>query len=450
MSSPNTRSKGSSSSRSHANSTLLPRRIWMKMFSIFLRTHSFWVLIGSAMFMRKWHFYSKNFTNNTFDFCLGPMTPTLLGMAQIFGFRRHGRPVVVVGDYHRRKNQEKLAKPFTISPAIINHNCTSNYLKKFSTEKDGDQQHMLFLLYWLNRFNPLNLSAPGAFWMIQIWMQVYFPELRFSEVVLPEDQVLALPLMSAEVPKRWIEEYLMFFRHCTKRLFEKELEEEEARIEFRKKFLSVTLPRDLPFGGGKPPKYRLGAEVYHPNFYARQLGCPQLIPLKCSVNKINNSVDALYPSWEPNSCSSAEFDAWWKARFADLPASSFAPKVLFDGWDSWTVYAGAEAKQFMVQMMKDINAQVIEDPSMTKNLRGQAVQAGEVFGKRNKRKEATPTQDSATQSENSAESPPSPSRSKRLRKRAVVEYVVTEEPATAPTTTSGTDKELREAFEAVE
>ncbi|KAI5335838.1 hypothetical protein L3X38_025972 [Prunus dulcis] len=239
-----------------------------------------------------------------------------------------------------RKNQEKVAIPFTVSPATINQNCSfSNYLKRFSTEKDKDQQHMLFLLYWLNRFvfpnrssavlleyrhlaealhnhtdvglgptvlahlfknlytatleNPLNLSAPGAFWMIQIWLQVYFPELRFPDIVLPEDQVLALPLMSAEVPKCSLEEYLMFFRHCTKRsaaqwqvvirrtypwfqtgfrLFEKEPEDEAARTDFRKKFLSITLPRDLPHGGGKPPNYHLGAEVYHPNFCARQLG----------------------------------------------------------------------------------------------------------------------------------------------------------------------------------
>ncbi|CAL8175066.1 unnamed protein product [Prunus armeniaca] len=65
--------------------------------------------------------------------------------------------------------------------------------------------------------NPLNLSALGTFWMIQIWMQVYFPELRFPDIVLPKDQVLALPLMSAEVPKFSIKEYLMFFRHSTKR-----------------------------------------------------------------------------------------------------------------------------------------------------------------------------------------------------------------------------------------
>ncbi|CAL9016740.1 unnamed protein product, partial [Prunus brigantina] len=81
-----------------------------------------------------------NSQSNTFDFRVGPMAPTLLDMAQIFGFRPHGRPVDAVGDYHRRKNQEKLAKPFTISPASINQNCSfSNYLKKFSAEKDKDQ-----------------------------------------------------------------------------------------------------------------------------------------------------------------------------------------------------------------------------------------------------------------------------------------------------------------------
>ncbi|CAL2240295.1 unnamed protein product [Prunus armeniaca] len=141
---------------------------------------------------------------------------------------------------------------------------------------------MMFLLYWLNRFtlpnrclavlleyrhlaealhnhtdvglgptilahlfknlhtatleNPLNLSAP---------------ELRFPDIVLLEDQVLAQLLMSAEVPMRYIEEYLMFFGHCPKRsaaqwqvvirrtypwfqlgyrLFEKESEEEAAEL----------------------------------------------------------------------------------------------------------------------------------------------------------------------------------------------------------------------------
>ncbi|CAL2247418.1 unnamed protein product [Prunus armeniaca] len=83
------------------------------------------------------------------------MAPTLLDMDQIFGFRPHGCPVDAVGDYHRKKNQEKLAKPFIISPATINQNCSfSNYLRKFSAEKDKDQQYVLFLLYWLNSSSP--------------------------------------------------------------------------------------------------------------------------------------------------------------------------------------------------------------------------------------------------------------------------------------------------------
>ncbi|CAL2240393.1 unnamed protein product [Prunus armeniaca] len=288
---------------------------------------------------------------------------------------------------------------------------------------------MLFLLYWLNSptvlahlyknlhsatlESPLNISAPGAFWMIQIWLHVYFPELRFPDIVLPEDQVMVAPLMSIEVPKRSIEEYLMFFRHCTKRFVAQWQWRETSQLS----------------SGGKSD---------HPNFYARQLGCPQLIPLKSyrscncatswkdlddldvhkecrfSVNKINNSVDALYPSWEPNSYSSSEFDAWWKALFAGLPDASTAMKTLFETWDAGTILVEPEAKKFIVQMVKGINAQVIEDPSMTSNLGSQSV----VFFK--------------LVSLLDSESSPSPSKVKKLGKKAVNELDEKEEHAAVP------------------
>ncbi|CAL8164894.1 unnamed protein product [Prunus armeniaca] len=473
-------------------------------------------------------------------------------MAQIFGFKPHGRPVDAIGDYHRKKNQQKLAKPFNISPALINQNCSfSNYLRKFSVEKDKDHQHMLFLMYWLNRFilpnrssavlleyrhlaetlhnhtdvglgptvlahlfknlhtatleYPLNLSAPGAFWMIQIWLQVYFPELRFPDIVLPEDQVLAQPLLLAEVPKRSIDEYLMIFRHCTKRsaaqwqvvirrtypwfqpgyrLFEKEPEEESARTDFRKKFLSVTLPRDLPHGGGKPPNYHLGAELIPLKSYRscnRGSSWSDADDLevhkdaRCAVNKINNSADALYPSWELNSCSSAEFDAWWKARFRDMPASSTALQVLFKSWDNWTVHTDEETHKFMVQTIKDINMQVIEDPSLTKNIGSQPAQSGEVFVNSviaagdlelpsgdGEEEEEEEEEDQVEQIPVEATSPahflfivagspfPPLTKSKRLRRKIVEEYVAPEGTKAVPTTTSGTDDDLREAFEVVE
>ncbi|BBH05389.1 autoinhibited Ca2+-ATPase 11 [Prunus dulcis] len=413
-----------------------------------------------------------NSASNTFDFRVGPMAPTLLDMAQIFGFRPHGRPVDAVGDYHRRKNQEKVTTPFTISPATINQNCSfSNYLKRFGTEKDKDQQHMLFLLYWLNRFVFPNRSSAVLLEYRHLaealhnHTDVYFPELRFPDVVLPENQVLALPLISAEVPKRSLEEYLMLFRHCTKRsaaqwqvvirrtypwfqagfrLFEKEPEDEAARTDFRKKFLSITLPRDLPHGGGKPPNYHLGAEVYHPNFCARQLGCPQLIPLKSyrSCNRASSwrdaddlevhkdaRTDALYPSWEPNSCSSADFDAWWQARFQNLPASVTALKTLFDGWENWHLFAEGEAKAHMIQTIKEINAQIIEDPSLTKNVGGQSVQAGEVIG-RTTPAEAVPSGRRKRKGPGiPAGSPsPPPTKLKKLKKKGEVEYFAAEEP----------------------
>ncbi|CAL2247355.1 unnamed protein product [Prunus armeniaca] len=95
-----------------------------------------------------------------------------------------------------------------------------------------------------------------------------------------------------------------------------------------------------------------------------------------------------------------------------------------------------------------------------KDIRGKAIKAGEVFkqptveatssARRNQRNEVALAQDSVVQSKTSIESPPPPpTRSKRLRKRTVVEYLATEEPTAAPTITSGTDEELREAFEAI-
>ncbi|CAL9012633.1 unnamed protein product, partial [Prunus brigantina] len=80
--------------------------------------------------------------------------------------------------------------------------------------------------------------------------------------------------------------------------------------------------------GGKPPNYHLGAKctilisckaAWLPPPYSAQIirSCNRGSSwrdidelevhknARCAVNKINNSADALYPSWEPNSCDSA-------------------------------------------------------------------------------------------------------------------------------------------------
>ncbi|CAL9019676.1 unnamed protein product [Prunus brigantina] len=121
-----------------------------------------------------------------------------------------------------------------------------------------------------------------------------------------------------------------------------------------------------------------------------------------------------------------------KTRDVSRPAASdLALKVLFNGRDSW--------------------APVIWScPPWRKRMKLRRNQPPLKVLRRRKRKETAPPQDSMVQLEPTAESPPPPTRSKRLRKRTVVEYVATEDTSAVPTATSGTDDELREAFEEVE
>ncbi|CAL9006453.1 unnamed protein product [Prunus brigantina] len=209
----------------------------------------------------------------------------------------------------------------------------------------------------------------------------------------------------------------------------------------------------------------MGTEVYHLNFCARQLGCPQLIPLK-SCKSCNRAT-----SWRDTD----DLEISWYA------ASITALMVLFDGWGSWTVYAEMDAKNLMVQTIKDINTQVIEGNfQFCLNIGGQSVQIREVIvtsiiaagdlelpsedeedeilaeqpaieatpSARRKRKETAllKTVLPSLKPLVIESPPPPPTKAKRLRKRTEVEYMATEETAAAPTTNFGTDEELREAF----
>ncbi|CAL2256866.1 unnamed protein product [Prunus armeniaca] len=131
-------------------------------------------------------------------------------------------------------------------------------------------------------------------------------------MVLLEDQVMAVPLMSAKVPKRSIEEYLIFFGIVPRGLLL------SGKWYLEEHTLGSSLDTDSSRRSQKKKK---------------QKDCTY------SVNKISNSVDTLYPSVEPNSCSSGESDAWWKAWFASLPNASTTVKTLFETWDAGTILA---------------------------------------------------------------------------------------------------------------
>ncbi|CAL8168782.1 unnamed protein product [Prunus armeniaca] len=113
----------------------------------------------------------------------------------------------------------------------------------------------------------------------------------------------------------------------------------------------------------------------------------------------------------------------------------------------------------MVQTIKAINAQAIKDPSLTRNMGGQSVQAGEVIVtyvivagdlELPSRVEEDETLPEGKEKKLLLLRPTLPSLKFLLRKRTEVESDEIEEPAVVPTKTSGIDDELREAFEAVE
>ncbi|KAI5337955.1 hypothetical protein L3X38_017226 [Prunus dulcis] len=85
----------------------------------------------------------------------------------------------------------------------------SGFVMMYQGMIDRDQEHMMFLLFWLNKF-----IFPHADEMVQIWLEWYFPELGNEELEYLEDDVPATAL--AINPKRPVstEECLIFLKEC--------------------------------------------------------------------------------------------------------------------------------------------------------------------------------------------------------------------------------------------
>ncbi|KAM0988537.1 hypothetical protein ACFX2A_012681 [Malus domestica] len=96
---------------------------------------------------------------------MGPMSPTILDMAQVFGLRPSGRIVDVTQDWVQSSSTGSSSS----SAAFLSLNYNSATFKSYGTSFKGfipfvkenfgvglprvdkDQEHMYFLLYWLNK-----------------------------------------------------------------------------------------------------------------------------------------------------------------------------------------------------------------------------------------------------------------------------------------------------------
>ncbi|CAL9000569.1 unnamed protein product [Prunus brigantina] len=377
----------------------------------------------------------------------GMMTPTVLDMAALFGLSPLGMEVNAALVAPEDEGSFKAAWPtfahladylaqggrLALGPFLLGH----IYRTLHDVVTDG-----------------MKPKHGGPLWAFQFLLQAYFLELR-GAVNIADTEPMANALAQAPRKHNASTFCYKFFYELTER----------TGSPFR-----VGLARSYPL-------YLAGAEVYLPYFVARQFGLIQTAPLPpLSLNRLSSwradddklkhaklhvmpstkSLSHTQPRYKPKSFSATALESSSKGAEAELPPSSCKLATLFESWDVGTILAEPEARKFLVQMVKGINAQVIEATSV--------IAAGDLelpFGdeeddyetlaevsvevtpstRKSKRKEVTQAQDSAVQ--------PDP-QAKRLRKRVVNEPEEREEPAAVPTETTETNEELREAFEAVE
>ncbi|CAL8115533.1 unnamed protein product [Prunus armeniaca] len=90
-------------------------------------------------------------TSNSFAFGLKPMTPTILHMTALFGLKPHGLSIDVLVDYEMKNR--KIGVPMRASASkIMRLKTYSGLVMTYQGMADQDQEHMMFLIFWLNKF----------------------------------------------------------------------------------------------------------------------------------------------------------------------------------------------------------------------------------------------------------------------------------------------------------
>ncbi|PRQ26136.1 putative protein-serine/threonine phosphatase [Rosa chinensis] len=177
---------------------------------------------------------------NTIKLPLGPMTPTLLDMAAIFGFRPNGeavcattkfpssfhaslKPKAIKNDKKAKDDAEAKAKKLLNYSTFYATHAVDAAVSETRRQPPKQHEHAAFLLYWLCKFvfcsksnkctfefagiaeafsmgrplalgpfvlarlyralrnaviDNMNLDIGGPLWMFQVWIQTYFHELR--------------------------------------------------------------------------------------------------------------------------------------------------------------------------------------------------------------------------------------------------------------------------------
>lgn len=142
---------------------------------------------------------------------------------------------------------------------------------------------------------PFETNLNGVTWMIQIWLQWYYPKFQALNLEFPEGVVLARILADGPFPNHstfyffkvyrtktdleWGASVLIRYPWFLDNLFQDFFGVDVSSF-CKEKFISCTQQRDLAWEvRSDRVGYERDLEVYHPNFCGRQLGFRQAIPV---------------------------------------------------------------------------------------------------------------------------------------------------------------------------
>ncbi|CAB4313909.1 unnamed protein product [Prunus armeniaca] len=278
-------------------------------------------------------------STNTMKLRFGMMTPTLLDLAAMAGFRPCGGEVSAL-------SSSKCEVDF----GFTKKNKSYKVFMEANAQETGPlthKEHTTFLMIWLCKYvfcmasaqvtlevqplaealakghrlalgpmvlaylyrglynmvslNPMNCNTTGPIWLFQLWLQVYFPEVRPAHAIFSPNSLIGVNLLSLPLSGLKVEDYFGILYNCEGRSpdeFSVCLDREfpsylglklsslsladNGQAAFRKSlWASILLSRDLHLGlsVGTHVNYPCGVEVYFPSATGRQLGFTQAIPL---------------------------------------------------------------------------------------------------------------------------------------------------------------------------
>ncbi|BFG15903.1 hypothetical protein CerSpe_021770 [Prunus speciosa] len=358
-------------------------------------------------------------STNTMKLRFGMMTPTLLDLAAMAGFRPCGGEVSAL-------SPSKCEVDF----GFTKKNKSYKVFMEANAQETGPlthKEHTAFLMIWLCKYvfcmasgqvtlevqplaealakghrlalgpmvlaylyrglynmvslNPMNCNTTGPIWLFQLWLQVYFPEVRPAHDLFAPNSLIGVNLLSLPLSGLKVEDYFRILYNCEGRSpdeFSVCLDREfpsylglklsspspadNGRDAFRRSlWASILLSRDLHLGlsVGTHANYPCGVEVYFPSATSRQLGFTQAIPLpitescnmgtshrakfktKAECNVVSADSKKVRTTFnmhirDANFNSTTHFDTWWKHVTRDwfTSAADIIFAKLFQKWPS--------------------------------------------------------------------------------------------------------------------